>query len=117
VARWLLLAAVVFAAAACNPVTWFLPDTTCADWQHLTDAERATYAEAILRADRIFENVQAAQHVPVDTPEEQLAVLAAESITKNCELQGWNPAIRVRTIVHEIYAPLARLGRATAAIS
>jgi hypothetical protein len=36
--------------------------------------------------------------------------MAAGIITKNCDLQRWSPAVRVRELVRDLYAPGAVFG-------
>jgi hypothetical protein len=64
----------------------------------------------VIRSDRLFERVQVAQHVPPGTPEDQLVAMAAGSITKNCELQRWSPAVRVHELTRDLYAPEGAAG-------
>jgi hypothetical protein len=104
-ARSIVLAAALLLVSACDAVTiWFVPDVTCAGWQKLGQEQRLSVAEQIIRADRLFEGVQIAQHVPPGTPRDQLVAMAAGSITKNCDLQRWSPEVRVRELARDLYA-------------
>jgi hypothetical protein len=105
-ARPIVLVAAILLTAACDSLTtWFVPDVTCAEWRNLAEEERSSIAEQIVRADGLFEAVQVAQQVPPATPEHELSAMASGSITKHCDLRNWNPAVRVRSVVREIYAP------------
>jgi hypothetical protein len=104
-ARLLVIVASVLCITACDAAPeLFVPDVSCAGWRNLGNEERASISEQMIRADRLFRGVQVAQHVPPDTPEEQLVAMAVESITKNCELQRWSPELRVRRLLQDLYA-------------
>lgn len=101
----LVLAVFVLAVAACDSLTlWFLPNTTCGDWQHMDENARSMLAERMIRDASLSEGVRVAQHAPVGTDEAKLALMATSSVTKNCELQGWSPTVLVKDVVWELYA-------------
>ena len=103
-ARSLVMVAVLFISACDAAPALFVPDVSCAGWRNLGSEERASISEQMIRADRLFQAVQIAQQVPPETPEDQLVVMAVESITKNCELQRWSPELRVRALLRDLYA-------------
>ena len=98
----------VVAAAGCTSVTlWFAPNTTCADWKVLAEDQRTAVAEQVVGGSSLYEGVRRAQHAPVGTPNGQLVAMAASSVTKNCDLQRWDPKLLVKDLVRELYAPEA----------
>jgi hypothetical protein len=104
-ARLLVIVAAVLFISACDAApAWFVPDVSCAGWRNLGSEERASISEQMIRADHLFQGVQIAQHVPPETPEDELVAMAVESIMKNCELQRWSPELRVRDLLRDLYA-------------
>ncbi|HET9853307.1 MAG TPA: hypothetical protein VFP56_12505 [Candidatus Limnocylindrales bacterium] len=105
------LAVGVLMVAACDSLTnWFVPDVTCSGWRNVAEEGRSELADRIIRADHLFEGVQIAQHVPPGTPEDQLVAMASASVTKNCEIQQWNPAIQVRDLLRDLYGRPGQAG-------
>lgn len=103
-ARLVILAVAVLMVAACDSLTsWFVPDVACSGWRNVAEDDRSAIVDRMIRADHLFEGVQIAQHVPPGTPEDQLVAMASASITKNCEIQQWSPAMRVRDLVRDLY--------------
>ncbi|MGI8928657.1 MAG: hypothetical protein ACR2H0_04230 [Candidatus Limnocylindrales bacterium] len=98
-------------APECVTAEWFfvsdisISGVTCAGWKNLREEQRSSVAEQIIRTDHLFEGVQIAQHVSPETPEDQLVGMASGSVTKNCDLQQWSPAIRVRDLMRDLYGP------------
>ena len=102
----LILVSLVLVVSACDSITmWLAPNTSCADWQHMVEGERSSIADQIIRGSSLFEPVRVAQHVPVATPEEKLVSMAVGSVTKNCDLQSWSPAVQVKDVIRDLYVP------------
>jgi hypothetical protein len=103
-ARSMAMVAVLLLAACDAAPAVFVPDISCAGWRNLANEDRASISEQMIRADRLFQGIQMSQQVPPDTPEDQLVLMAVESIAKNCELQRWSPELRVRDLLRDLYA-------------
>jgi hypothetical protein len=102
---WTLFASAVLLVAGCESLTmWFAPNPTCADWQHLADDKRTVIVEQVVRDSSLFEAVRVAQHAPVGTSNDDLVSMAVASVTKNCDIQKWSPALLVKDILRDLYA-------------
>jgi hypothetical protein len=105
---WTLFASAALLVAGCESLTmWFAPNPTCADWQHLADDKRTVVVEQVVRDGSLFEAVRAAQHAPVGTSNDDLVSMAVASVTKNCDLHRWSPAVLVKEILRDLYASRA----------
>jgi hypothetical protein len=102
---WMLLASAVLIVAGCESLTtWFAPNPTCADWQHLAEDKRTMIVEQVVRDGSLFEAVRVAQQAPLGTSNDDLVSMAVGSVTKNCDLQRWSRAVLVKDILRDLYA-------------
>jgi hypothetical protein len=80
------------------------PEVTCADWRTFSASQRTTVVNQLVIAANLYEAVRAAQHASSSTSSAELSAMASESVTKNCEVQGWVEA-PIQALLRALYGP------------
>src|SRR5215207_7017941 len=73
----------------------------CAGWSQLNAEDQGMTAAALLEPS-LMDRVRERQHLPPDTPDDQVYLAVVTSITKTCDLQR-QPGLALAQVVRELY--------------
>ena len=102
------IVALVFVLASCEAIApWLARNPSCAEWQKMSEGDRSAVAAEIVRAHGWVEAVRRGQQADGSATPDELFRMAAHSVTKNCDINGWDANVRAIETVHAIYGRYA----------